>query len=657
MKAATLALIPWPRKIKLADGWVRLGGAGFAPGSPLELRSGAAASDSQTLGIELVNRELARHGPDARSSADAPDRTRAGVPSVDPVIVLAPERFDLPEDDEAYGLRVSERGIEIAGRSERAIFHALQTLRQLARQFGRTLPQLEIIDWPAFRHRGYMLDVSRGKVPRLETLFELVDTLALVKYNQLQLYIEHTFAFERHPEISEGHSPLTAEDIRALDDYCRRRHIELVPNLQSFGHATHILKHERYRHLAESDFRGGWTLSPAEPGTYELLADFYEEFLPNFSNSDLFNVNCDEPWDLGEGKSAAIAKRDGKGKLYLSHLLRVRELAARHGRRTMLWGDVVQTYPELARELPDDVILLNWEYDAADEKSYRKRIEPARASGREHWVCPGTSAWNSLFFRKANAERNLLDFARAGVDAGAAGYLVTDWGDNGHFNSLAASLWPLAFGAQCAWSAKSGGEGSGADAADDETRGATTATTFDRAFCSTILQTERDQIVETLGLLGGIVDEFGIHIPNNSPERWMLTWPTGVERPDRMLLGDLAAYDRITKRAVETALAGCASAIELLEISENLADPDWQSEWRLAAALAAHACRRFLYHNFGSGDPRSLESEMKTLRTAFEKSWTLRNRPGELQRNLAELDHAAACYAEDPRCKIMFGSK
>ncbi len=645
MKAATLALIPYPRQIKRAGGWVRFGDSAFASGGPLELRSGTATTESQTLGVEFVNQDLARRGSGARNEPDDADQTRTGAPRVDPVIVLAPESFDIPNAEEAYGLRISERGIEIAGRSERAIFAALQTLRQLVRQFGSTLPQLEIIDRPAFAHRGYMLDVSRGKVPKLETLFELVDTLALLKYNQLQLYIEHTFAFERHPEISEGHSPLTSEDIRTLDEYCRRRHIRLVPNLQSFGHATHILSRERYRHLAESDFRGGWTLSPAEPGTYELLAEFYEEFLPNFGATDLFNVNCDETWDLGKGKSAAIAEHDGKGKLYLGHLLRVRELAAHHGRRTMLWGDVVQKYPELARELPDDVVLLNWEYEAADEQSYRKRLEPARASGREHWVCPGSSAWNSLFFRKANARRNLLDFARAGLDAGATGYLVTDWGDNGHFNGLAASLWPLAFGAQCAWN--------GGEAATNDTA---SRMTFDRAFCSTVLQTESERIPEALGLLGGLVEDFEIRVPNNSPERWMLTWPTDAERPDRMLLGDLAPYDRITKRAVETALARCTGAIPLFEISEGLAAPDWQSEWRLSAALAAHACRRFLYHNFGAGDPRALASEMQALRAAFEESWSHSNRSGELTQNLTELDRAAACYAEDPRQKITFGS-
>jgi len=63
-----------------------------------------------------------------------------------------------------------------------------------------------------------MLDVSRGKVPTLPTLFGLVDGLAAHKYNQLQLYVEHTFQIASHPDISAGVDPLTTDDIRYAPD-------------------------------------------------------------------------------------------------------------------------------------------------------------------------------------------------------------------------------------------------------------------------------------------------------------------------------------------------------------------------------------------------------------------------------------------------------
>src|SRR5690606_11763612 len=116
------------------------------------------------------------------------------------------------------------------------VFYGAVTLIQLLEQAGASLPCLRISDRPDFVDRGVMLDVSRDKVPTMETLYRLVDRLASWKINQLQLYTEHTFAYRHHPEVWAKASPLTGEEILRLDAYCRERFIELVPNQNSFGH-------------------------------------------------------------------------------------------------------------------------------------------------------------------------------------------------------------------------------------------------------------------------------------------------------------------------------------------------------------------------------------------------------------------------------------
>jgi N-acetyl-beta-hexosaminidase len=224
-----------------------------------------------------------------------------------------------------------------------------------------------------------MLDVSRGKVPTRQTLFELVDGLSAYKYNQLQLYVEHTFDFRSHPEIGAGTDPLTSDDILALDEYCRARHVELVPNLQSFGHQRHLLSLPRYQHLDEVGWR--WSLSPAREETYAVLDDLYTDFLPAFT-SPWMNVDCDETWDLGTGQSRALAEQLGKGRLYLQHILKLRDLAAKYGRRIMLWADVLHNHPELMPELPDDVLLLDWEYEAADSYPTAEALGKSGRLGR-----------------------------------------------------------------------------------------------------------------------------------------------------------------------------------------------------------------------------------------------------------------------------------
>src|SRR3984885_9720997 len=80
-----------------------------------------------------------------------------------------------PAYAEGYALTISKNGIEISFRETGGLRAATTTLRQLLREYGRRLPCLRIRDWPDFLRRGVMLDISRGRVPKLETLLDLVE--------------------------------------------------------------------------------------------------------------------------------------------------------------------------------------------------------------------------------------------------------------------------------------------------------------------------------------------------------------------------------------------------------------------------------------------------------------------------------------------------
>lgn len=350
-----------------------------------------------------------------------------------------------PLPDQAYRLHIGPQGIVVAADSASGLYYGVQTLRQLVRLHGRQLPQVAIADAPALAERGVLLDVCRGKVPTLATLKELAEKLSFFKINQLQLHNEHAYFFPRHPEIGAGCGRLTNEEMLELDEHCRRHHVELVPNLQSFGHMRHILSLPQYQHLAETELC--WSLAPTVPEAYRLLDDLYADLLPAFS-SPQFNVNCDETWDLGRGRSERRMEEVGPARLYLEHILRVRDLAAAYGRRIQMWGDIVLKYPEVIDDLPADITLLDWHYEAAE--TYPS-IALLAERGRRFLVCPGTSSWNTLFPRVDNANRNIRVMAREGASHGAAGLLNTDWGDFGHYQPLGQSWYGYAYGAEQAW--------------------------------------------------------------------------------------------------------------------------------------------------------------------------------------------------------------
>ena len=90
-----------------------------------------------------------------------------------------------------------------------------------------------------------MLDVSRNRVPTRTTLARLVEVLDRCRFNQLQLYVEHTFAYAGHEDVWRDASPLTADDLRWLDDRCAEVGIELVANQNCFGHLAPWLAQPR----------------------------------------------------------------------------------------------------------------------------------------------------------------------------------------------------------------------------------------------------------------------------------------------------------------------------------------------------------------------------------------------------------------------------
>lgn len=252
---------------------------------------------------------------------------------------------------------------------------------------------------------------------------------------------------------------MEAWELRELDAYAARRHVELVPTLQSLGHMHQWLEHRRYQHLAESERR--WSISPSVEESYALLDELYSEYLPNFRSS-FFNANCDEPVDLGKGLSKSWAEREGPSAVFASHLKRVKDLAAKYGKKTMVWADFVFEHREAIGLLPEELVLIDWWYEANHDFD---RVSVLAENHIHFLVASGTSSWNTLFPRLDNALANIRGYASAAKRHRADGFLVTEWGDNGHGNLLGNSIYSFAFGAQAAW---------GTEAPD--------AKAFDRAF-------------------------------------------------------------------------------------------------------------------------------------------------------------------------------
>ncbi|NBN94900.1 MAG: hypothetical protein EBV31_04610 [Verrucomicrobia bacterium] len=147
-------------------------------------------------------------------------------------IVHKPER-----GPEGYHIEILASGIRLHAGDAHGVLYGAQTLRQIAEQYPAELPHLEITDSPDLPVRGFMLDVSRTRVPTQSELLALIRALGRLRVNQLQLYVEHTFAFRGHEDAWKDASPLTppAELPQPAGEHRRRRAVGARAGLQQAG--------------------------------------------------------------------------------------------------------------------------------------------------------------------------------------------------------------------------------------------------------------------------------------------------------------------------------------------------------------------------------------------------------------------------------------
>jgi len=577
-------------------------------------------------------------------------------PAVDGVRVVEQQRPDLAPQGFRLHVEPGDAGsVQIEHADEAGLRYAHGLLDQIRRQCidGR-LPALRLEDEPDVPVRAVLLDVSRDRVPTRATLERFADLCALVRINQLQLYVEHTFAYKRHERVWRDASPLTPDDIHWFDGLCVDRGIELVPNQNCFGHMERWLRLDPYRARAECpdgfDLVPGFHRPPSVLAPTRSNATFalglLDELLPNF-RSRAVNIGGDEPFELGRGVSREQVAEHGLGRVYLDHLVRLTDPLLADGRvdQVQIWADVLRRHPGRATELHEGVVPLVWCYEAPPPGGERLRLPlpvtqlletmgtdvdafsgfgrcaaPLVGAGVPFWVAAGTSSWNSLVGRLDNAKANLVDAAETAREQGCGGFLITDWGDNGHHQPPSISFGPIVYGAAVAW---------GLDANRDlDLRAVLDGHVFDDP---------TGRVSAALDRLGQLWTHTGQQGVNASPLHAAL-FPGQphliLGRPDPAAVREVAGQIDAELGLLAAAEPGCVDADEVVaEVSQ-------------AARLARHGSWRLLGDD--GPDAALLQADLAELVDGQARTWLARSRPGGLRDSLARLDPGLAEQLELP---------
>lgn len=360
------------------------------------------------------------------------------------------------ENEEEYHLIIQEDRIQIISKTEKAAFYGLVTLKQL--QSEQIIETQDIKDKPDLEVRGLMLDISRAKVLNVSSIKKIIDLIAELKYNHLELYVEgFSYEYKNIKEALADKNYLTQEEYLEVEKYAIEKYIDFVPNQNGFGHMSDWLALDKFKELAEcpdgfeiwGSKRPPSTLDPTNPKSFELVKQMYEEMIP-FTKSKYFNMNFDEPYELGHGKSKEECLKTSTEDVYIEYLEKLANVVRKYNKTPMIWGDVLVKHPDKISKLSKDIVFIDWGYNKAyDFVNHAKMLEELKV---KYLLAPGTSTWSSITGRFIDMKETIENSTCSSKKYHGLGILLTDWGDMGHLQYLPSSYLGFIYGAMLSWS-------------------------------------------------------------------------------------------------------------------------------------------------------------------------------------------------------------
>ncbi|MCH8529235.1 MAG: beta-N-acetylhexosaminidase [Saccharospirillum sp.] len=562
----------------------------------------------------------------------------------DPPIAEIVRHHSQEQAAEGYRLVVREQGPEIHCSSDRGYFYGIQTLKQVIQQSQSSegIPGCDIIDWPDFPSRGILLDISRDRVPTQAMLYHLVDLWGSLKYNELQLYMEAAFDYEGHAAAVAHRSPLTATEIRELDQYCAKKGISLIANQNTFGHMERWLDLPDYQHLAEQvggciDPHGNhrnhsFCLNPVSELSVAFVDDLLSQLLPCFSDNRI-NINADETFDLGQGASNAKCRELGKDRVYLNYVKHIHELCTRKGKRVQMWSDILLKYPHLLPELPKDITVMNWGYEA--DHPFDRECAQLKSSGIDFQVVAATGTFAAFSGRWLNAYQNALNAAQNGLKYGASGFYMSEWGDFGHGQAWISAYPGYFIGAVAGWHV--------AALSDFNTERAV-----------------QHQVLNNATLAIALLKLGNLYLSTLTADQLPFVSVIGVLLFNQMTNRHMKKLSEWYPRGFRHGWHQCQQLIEALGAitPEDERQSYWQRELLLTARLSAHACalgealseqRDYRVERLSFKLRQQLAEELEPLISDYADLWLEHSRPGGLEDSQARLDYLLSLYRSPPR--------
>ena len=309
-------------------------------------------------------------------------------------------------NEEGYTLDIKTDKIEIKASKPAGFFYAIQTLRQLlpaevesSQKQDKTewlVPVISISDSPAFKWRGYMLDVSRHFFPK-EDVIQMIDFLAIHKINTLHLHLlddqgwrieikkypkltaiggwrvdREDKPWNSRPKQEAGEKATnggfyTQEDVKEMVAYAQKRYINIVPEIEMPAHVTAALAAYPQYSCTGGPFTvlpgGVWPVTDiycaGNDSTFLFLQDVLSEVIDLFP-SKYIHIGGDEATKTEWDKCPKCQKRikteglKNSGELQSYFIKRIEKFINSKDRVLLGWDEILEG------GLPPKATVMSW---------------------------------------------------------------------------------------------------------------------------------------------------------------------------------------------------------------------------------------------------------------------------------------------------------
>lgn len=284
--------------------------------------------------------------------------------------------------------------------------------------------------------RGLMVDA--GRMPEsMDYYRRIIEFCAKWELNTVQFRLADdqgsALRFSSVPGLVNHLNAFNPDQLRALVEFGASHGVDIVPELESFGHTGYITRSSTYSHLLDSDTNGISEFSgvtPVNPETLDLFRKLYREVSSIFP-SPYLHGGCDEVNWGGSDSSRKALRTKSRAQIWAEYLNSLNEISQACEKQLIVWGDfVLHKEPNILPLLDKNIIIMDWNYSTNNALPIHNALAKVRANGSRAIGAPALTChgWGP----RVGTEqlRNIDAYADSYFgtnDSGVMGVILTNW--------------------------------------------------------------------------------------------------------------------------------------------------------------------------------------------------------------------------------------